>query len=135
MTDNDALAEAELNRARSIRPDFGTVSEDEAKRLHAIRPPFERGERRVDAERWNLADWRAILRVENHVWPDGLKASFIANRFGVSPARYFQRLNQVIDMPEALEYDAPLVYRLRAAREVRAGARAARSLIRRRGAK
>jgi hypothetical protein len=49
-------------------------------------------------------------------------------RFGLSPARYYQLLNRLIDRPEALEYDPMLVQRLRRLRESRRRKRFARRL-------
>src|SRR5256885_15615782 len=43
----------------------------------------------------------------------------IRERFGLSPARYHQLLDRLIDRPEALEYDPVLVQRLRRLRETR----------------
>ena len=49
-------------------------------------------------------------------------------RFGISPARYYQLLNRLIDQPEALEHDPMLVQRLRRLRETRRRRRFARRL-------
>jgi Protein of unknown function (DUF3263) len=46
----------------------------------------------------------------------------------LSPARYYQLLNRLIDRPEALAYDPMLVQRLRRLREVRRRQRFARRL-------
>jgi len=51
-----------------------------------------------------------------------------ASRFGLSPARYYQLLNRLIDRPEALQYDPVLVQRLRRLREARRKKRFARRL-------
>lgn len=56
----------------------------------------------------------------------GAKASAIREALGLAPARYFQRLSAVIDSRAALEVDAALVYRLRAARDAAAERRASR---------
>ena len=43
----------------------------------------------------------------------------IRERFGLSPARYHQLLDRLIDLPESLEYDPMLVQRLRRLRDAR----------------
>jgi hypothetical protein len=52
----------------------------------------------------------------------------IRARFGLSPGRYYQLLNRLIDQPEALRYDPMLVQRLRRLREARRATRFARGL-------
>ncbi len=63
----------------------------------------------------------------------GDKEGAIRERFSISPARYYQVLARVIDLPEALEYDPLTVRRLRRRRDVRRSARTARSLGERAG--
>ena len=43
----------------------------------------------------------------------------VRERFGLSPARYQQLLDRLIDLPESLEYDPMLVQRLRRLRDAR----------------
>lgn len=70
----------------------------------------------------------AVLAFESHWWRHaGAKEDAIREQFGLSTARYYQLLNTVIDMPEALRHDPILVGRLRRARDARVSARAARS--------
>jgi hypothetical protein len=73
--------------------------------------------------------WREILDFERGWWKASLhKERAVRARFGLSPARYYQLLNRLIDWPEALEYDPMLVQRLRRLREVRRRKRFARRL-------
>ncbi|MDO3126517.1 DUF3263 domain-containing protein [Mycobacteroides abscessus subsp. bolletii] len=43
----------------------------------------------------------------------GAKDEAIRERFGLSPVRYYQRLNVIIETPEVLAFDAQTVNRLR----------------------
>lgn len=62
-----------------------------------------------------------VLEFERSWWQQrGSKESEIQSRFGVSPTRYYQQLNQIVDMPEALAIDPMVVKRLRRLREQRA---------------
>jgi uncharacterized protein DUF3263 len=64
--------------------------------------------------------WREILDFEREWWKASLpKELAVRQRFGISPARYYQLLNRLIDRPEALQYDPMLVQRLRRLREAR----------------
>jgi hypothetical protein len=65
-------------------------------------------------------DWRDLLDFERQWWKSPVpKEAAIRRRFGVSPARYHQALNRLIERPEALHYDPMLVRRLRRLREER----------------
>lgn len=55
------------------------------------------------------------------------KEEAIREVFGLSAARYYQRLNAVIDSPAAVRHDPMLVGRLQRTRDARAQARAARA--------
>lgn len=73
--------------------------------------------------------WQDILDFERDWWKGSLrKERAVRARFGVSPARYYQLLNRLIDRPEALEYDPMLVQRLRRLRDGRRRKRFARRL-------
>jgi uncharacterized protein DUF3263 len=73
--------------------------------------------------------WQDILDFERGWWKVSLRKELaVRTRFGVSPARYYQLLNRLIDQPEALEYDPMLVQRLRRLRETRRRRRFARRL-------
>jgi hypothetical protein len=65
-------------------------------------------------------DWRDLLDFERQWWKSPVpKEAAIRRRFGVSPARYHQALNRLIESPEALHHDPMLVRRLRRLREER----------------
>jgi hypothetical protein len=70
---------------------------------------------------------RALLEFESRLWPHpGAKEKSIREFFDVSPARYYQLLNVVVDSPEALRHDPILVHRLQRTRTALADARASR---------
>lgn len=67
-----------------------------------------------------------ILRFEKRPWRDGwLKGQAIAEQFGITPIRYYQRLAQLLDNPDALAADPLLINRLRRLRATRARVRTA----------
>jgi hypothetical protein len=67
---------------------------------------------------------RAILDFERSWWTQsGPKDTAIRERFELSGTRYYQLLTELIDDPDALEYDPLLVRRLRRLRERRRRAR------------
>lgn len=67
---------------------------------------------------------RAILDLERTWWQEsGTKAELIRQRFGLSSTRYYQLLNELIDDPEAADYDPLVVRRLRRTRSERRRAR------------
>ena len=73
--------------------------------------------------------WRDILDFEKSWWRHRPhKDGAVRERFGVSPARYHQVLNRLIDDDEALQYDPMLVRRLRRLREERRRKRFAQRL-------
>ena len=70
---------------------------------------------------------RAILDFERRWWRHaGSKEQAIRDRFSISPTRYYQLLNRLLDDPAALAYDPVLVKRLRRLRASRSRARGAR---------
>lgn len=70
-----------------------------------------------------------ILAFERQWWKyAGAKEEAIREQFGLSPTRYYQVLNTVVDRPEALAADPMLVKRLRRLRASRQKSRAARRL-------
>ncbi|HXF73201.1 MAG TPA: DUF3263 domain-containing protein [Actinomycetota bacterium] len=72
---------------------------------------------------------RAVLDVERGWWREGIpKARIVRERLGISPARYYQLLAEIIDRPEALRYDPMLVRRLRRLRDQRRRRRGAARL-------
>ena len=52
-----------------------------------------------------------------------VKGAAIRERFDLSPTRYYQLLSQLLDDPEADDYDPLVVHRLRRARQERRRAR------------
>lgn len=74
---------------------------------------------------------REILAFERQWWKyPGLKEQAIHELFNVSPTRYYQLVNRLIDKREALEADPMLVKRLRRLRSGRQRARSAPRLSR-----
>jgi len=74
---------------------------------------------------------REILAFERQWWKyPGLKEQAIHELFDVSPTRYYQLVNRLIDKREALEADPMLVKRLRRLRSGRRRARSAPRLSR-----
>lgn len=67
---------------------------------------------------------RAILDFERTWWSEpGPKEQVIRERFDLSGTRYYQLLNELLDSPDALEYDPLVVRRLRRLRDRRRRAR------------
>lgn len=65
-----------------------------------------------------------ILDFERIHWKyAGAKEAAIRWQLGMSATRYYQRLNALLDNPEALAYNPALVNRLRRVRDLRAAAR------------
>ncbi|WP_206320000.1 DUF3263 domain-containing protein [Streptomyces zingiberis] len=63
---------------------------------------------------------RAVLAVERRSWSGpGAKERAIRERLGLSPTRYYQLLNALLDDPRALAHDPVTVNRLRRVREAR----------------
>ncbi|RSO13535.1 DUF3263 domain-containing protein [Streptomyces sp. WAC 06783] len=62
----------------------------------------------------------AVLGVERRSWPrPGAKERVIRERLGISPTRYYQLLNALLDDPRALAHDPVTVNRLRRVRDAR----------------
>lgn len=67
---------------------------------------------------------KAILDFERSWWNEtGPKESLIQQRFELSASRYYEILGQLLDSPEAYEYDPLGVRRLRRLRDRRRKAR------------
>jgi Protein of unknown function (DUF3263) len=63
---------------------------------------------------------RAILDFEKHWWRrPGAKEQAIREAFDLSPTRYYQLLNALLDHPAAVAYDPALINRLRRLRSGR----------------
>jgi len=70
-----------------------------------------------------------ILDFEKSWWQArGSKEQELRDRFDMSPSRYYQILNALLDSPEALAHDPLLVKRLRRMREQRQRNRSAHRL-------
>ncbi|MFF2809475.1 DUF3263 domain-containing protein [Streptomyces sp. NPDC058000] len=62
----------------------------------------------------------AVLAVERRSWSGpGAKERAIREQLGISPTRYYQLLNALLDDPRALEHDPGTVNRLRRVRDAR----------------
>ena len=67
-----------------------------------------------------------MLEFERQWWRQpGAKEQAIRDTFGITPTRYYQGLNALLDLPAALSFDAALVHRLQ---RLRAGASRGRRL-------
>ncbi len=67
---------------------------------------------------------RAVLDLERSWWTlDGSKEDAIRARLDLSPTRYYQVLNGLLESPEAIAYDPLVVHRLRRRRNHRRRAR------------
>nr|WP_246330570.1 DUF3263 domain-containing protein [Saccharopolyspora hordei] len=72
---------------------------------------------------------RGVLAFEAQWWKrSGAKEQAIRELFDMSPSRYYQVLNALLDSPAALRADPMLIKRLRKARAARQRARAAQRL-------
>jgi hypothetical protein len=61
---------------------------------------------------------RAVLAMERRPWPGpGAKERAVRERLGMSPTRYYQVLNALIDDPAAAAFDPVTVNRLRRLRQ------------------
>jgi hypothetical protein len=62
-----------------------------------------------------------ILAFERSLWRSpGAKEREISGTIGITPTRYYQILNELIDSPDAAQFDPALVARLRRRRTARA---------------
>lgn len=73
-----------------------------------------------------MIPWREVLEFEREAPEGSAKHRAIRERFGISPGRYYQRLNQVLDQDHVLGFDPMLVARLRRVRDRRRLIRSAR---------
>ncbi|MFI9721356.1 DUF3263 domain-containing protein [Streptomyces sp. NPDC052396] len=63
---------------------------------------------------------RAVLALERESWPGpGAKERAVRERLGITPTRYYQLLNALLDDPRALAHDPVTVNRLRRLRDAR----------------
>jgi hypothetical protein len=69
----------------------------------------------------------SVLAFERSWWTSpGAKEREILDVFGISPTRYYQVLNDLIDTPAAAQFDPALVARLRRRRATRGKLRSGR---------
>lgn len=67
---------------------------------------------------------RAILDFERNWWSEpGPKELTIRERFDLSTTRYYEILGELLELPEAMDYDPLVVRRLRRLRDRRRRAR------------
>lgn len=72
---------------------------------------------------------KAFLEFERDTFStEGRKEEAIRSRFNLSPARYYQLLNVLMDTSAALAYDAVLVHRLIDRRNTKVAARLSRRM-------
>lgn len=85
-------------------------------------------EQRVDEQQPGLTELeREILDLERSWWKfPAVKETTVRERWDMSPTRYYQLLNALIDRPEALAYDPMLVRRLQRLRDARRAQRSHR---------
>ncbi|MFE0046234.1 DUF3263 domain-containing protein [Streptomyces albireticuli] len=63
---------------------------------------------------------RAVLALERRTWSGpGAKERAVRERLGITPTRYYQLLNALLDDPRALAHDPVTVNRLRRVRDAR----------------
>ncbi|AVZ73781.1 DUF3263 domain-containing protein [Streptomyces lunaelactis] len=63
---------------------------------------------------------RAVLAMERRSWPGpGAKERAVREQLGISPVRYYQLLNALLDDARALAHDPVTVNRLRRVRDDR----------------
>ena len=83
----------------------------------------------LDLDRELDARSRAMLDFERDWWKyAGAKETAIRERFDLSPTRYYELINKLMDDERALLYDPMLIKRLRRLRAARQRQRAARRL-------
>lgn len=71
----------------------------------------------------------ALLDFERQWWKEpGSKEQALRTRFGVSPTRYYQLVNALVDREAAMRHDPMLLTRLRRTRAARLQTRSARRL-------
>jgi len=120
MDHADAAAAAQTSREGGTGSDDPGPAPDGTPGPAADGRPAADGLSRRDAE---------ILAFERQWWKyAGAKEQAVRELFDLSPTRYYQLLNALIDTPEALRHDPMLVKRLRRMRTSRQRARSARRL-------
>jgi hypothetical protein len=87
----------------------------------AVAPPAQRGPSQNEHTKPGLSEQQlAILGFEKQWWRyAGAKEQAIRDAFAMSPTRYYQALNSLLDSPDAMAHDPGLVQRLRRLRASR----------------
>lgn len=82
--------------------------------MDAALGPTQAAASTVDSAAGALSDvHRTMLDFERKWWRQaGAKEQAIRDTFAISPTRYYQTLNALLDLPGAVSYDAALVHRL-----------------------
>lgn len=114
------MAQDEPGREDEREPGHGR--EDEAGHETEYEPEYEAGaEAPADAGSGGLPEAdRAVLALERQSWPGpGAKERAVRERLGITPTRYYQLLNALLDDPRALAHDPVTVNRLRRLRDER----------------
>jgi hypothetical protein len=89
--------------AAGLRADIGADIEADAAAIVAA----------LDTDGSLTEHQRSILDFERRWWRQpGAKEQAIRDNFEMSPTRYYQALNALLDLPQALSYDPTLVNRL-----------------------
>ncbi|MDM7891913.1 DUF3263 domain-containing protein [Curtobacterium caseinilyticum] len=83
----------------------------------------------LPADELSELDKRVLAFEHDRGQHDRTKEAEIRVEFDMSPARYYQVLNRVIDLPAALVLDPQLVGRLQRLRHARTRARATRAFV------
>jgi Protein of unknown function (DUF3263) len=79
----------------------------------AIDPAIQADAAAIIAQTTLSEHQQAILDFERRWWRQaGAKEQAIRDHFEMSPTRYYQTLNAIIDLPQAQTYDPTLVHRL-----------------------
>jgi hypothetical protein len=90
------------------------VLHDPVLHLAGIDPSIEADAAAIIAQTTLTEPQRAILDFERRWWRQaGAKEQAIRDNFEMSPTRYYQSLNALLDLPQAQSYDPMLVHRLR----------------------
>jgi hypothetical protein len=106
--------------ARITATDGGDVARDFAAALEGVQVDAAA----IIAEATLSEGQQAMLDFERRWWSQaGAKEQAIRDSFEISPTRYYQMLNALIDLPQAVSYDPVLVNRLRRVRNAAPRAR------------
>ena len=108
--DGRASADLDLDLPHDIETDASSI-------IAAVDAPAGHAEPTDHAELTDhpelTAHQRAILDFERRWWRrPGAKEQAIRDSFEISPTRYYQALNGLLELPQALLYDPTLVNRL-----------------------